>query len=202
MHRSLIFAVALAWGLAWASFASAQVGGSDLRLGVGMVLDFGGDAEADWGPGPDTDDDLKLTPGIRLHLDYDVHRYVSVGGVMRFAWWEGDDYFEDRSFLWDVAGRVTGHYDWRDFRFYLAFSLGLSVSKLNEDWAGNGIDPGVGLNIALAPGAEYWFSNRAGVFLEMFGWTGHRLFHDVDGGGDVDFSLNQVVWQTGVTIAL
>jgi hypothetical protein len=205
VQRSSLFVAVLVGGLAFASLASAQVGGSDLRIGAGMVLDFGGEAEIDNGPGRDVDDDTKLTPGIRFHLDYDVHRYISVGGLTRFQWWEGDDVFEDRNFLWDLAGRINGHYDWRDFRFYVAFNVGFSLSAIqngDDDW-GNYLDnPGKGFNIGLAPGFEYWFSGRFGMFLEMFGWSGHRFNHDHDGfSGDADMKLDQVVWQLGINFA-
>lgn len=202
MHRSTLFLAVLVGGFAFTSLASAQVGGSDMRIGAGVVLDFGGEAELDLGPGPDRDDDTKLTPGFRLHLDYDVHRYISVGGITRFQWWEGDDYFENRNFLWDLAGRVNGHYDWRDFRFYVAFHVGFTLSALNDDWADFLDDPGKGFNIGIAPGVEYWFSGRVGVFMEMFGWSGHRFNHDLENSnGDADMKLDQVVWQLGINFA-
>jgi hypothetical protein len=199
VHRSTLFLAVLVGGFAFASLASAQVGGSDMRIGAGMVLDFGGEVE--WDPGPrDDDDDLKLTPGFRVHLDYDVHRYISVGGITRFQWWEGDDVFEDRNFLWDLAARVNGHYDWRDFRFYVAFHVGFTLSALNDvDFLEN---PGKGFNIGLAPGVEYWFSGRVGLFLEMFGWSGHRFNHEFENSDDdADFKVDQVVWQLGVNFA-
>ena len=202
MHRSLMLVVLLACLALVPSLASAQVGGSDLRLGVGMVLDFGG--EVDWdddGPGDD-DDDLKLTPGMRGHLDYDIARYVSVGGALKLSFWEGDDVFEDRNLLVDLLARVGGHYDWRDFRFYGVLMIGPSISKLNKDvdWLEN---PAVGVAVSIAPGVEYWFSNSVGLYLEMFGWSGHFFSHEYDNAdGDLDLSMNQVVWQLGVNFAL
>jgi hypothetical protein len=183
------------------SLASAQQGGSKLRIGAGMVLDFGGEVDTDV-PGPDPrDDDLKLTPGLRGHLDYDLHRYVSLGGFLRFSWWEADDTFEDRSFLFDIGPRLTGHYDWRDFRFYIAFMPGLTISALNDDVGGQIDNPGFGMAVALTPGFEWWFSRKAALFVEMFGWSGHFFSHDFDFGGDIDFANNQVLWQLGVTFA-
>jgi hypothetical protein len=175
-----------------------QRGGPDLRLGLGMVLDFGGELDLDqrrwrW------DDDLKLTPGLRVHLDYDIANYVSIGGFARASWWEGDEVFEDRNFLFDIGARVTGHYEWRDFRFYAALMVGLTLSNLDDDYDYALDDPGVGANVAFVPGAEYWLRDNIGFFVEIFGWSGHFFSHDYERGpGDEDFSLNQVAWQTGV----
>jgi hypothetical protein len=185
------------------SLASAQVGGSDLRLGVGMVLDFAGEVELDVnGPGDD-DDDLKLTPGIRAHLDYDIARYVSIGGAIRLSFWESDDYFEDKSMLFDLLARINGHYDWRDFRFYGVLAIGPTISRINDADEHNLDNPAVGIAVSISPGVEYWFSNRVGLWLEMFGWSGHYFSHDFDAGnGDLEFRLNQVTWQLGVNFAL
>ena len=186
--------------------ASAQQGGADLRLGIGGVLDFAGEVEADFpGPGGSPNDDLKLTPGLRVHLDYDIHRYVSIGGLARFSFWESDDDWEDRSLLVDIMLRVAGHYDWRDFRFYVALTIGPTISKLRvDDQYGDVFDnPAVGVAAGLTPGAEWWFSRRAALFLEMFGWNGHYFSHEfADSNRDVNFSLNQVSWQLGFVLAL
>ncbi|MFT3923566.1 MAG: hypothetical protein QM778_13630 [Myxococcales bacterium] len=186
------------------ALASAQQGGDDLRLGFGAVLDFAGQVEADFpGPGGSPDDHLKLTPGFRVHLDYDVHKYVSIGGMFRLAAWESDDDWEDRSLLFDLLLRITGHYDWRDFRFYLALTIGPTISKLNTDFDDAYRNGAVGVAASLTPGVEWWFSRRAGLFLEMFGWTGHYFSHEIeDTNADVDFSLNQVTWQMGIVIGL
>jgi hypothetical protein len=186
--------------------ASAQVGGTDLRLGLGAVLDFGGHTQADFGPGRGPDDHLRLTPGLRAHIDYDIHRNVSLGGLARVSWWEGDDYYNNgRNFLFDLGFRVNGHYDWRDFRFYGALTIGPTISALNRDNRTADANPGFGVNASITPGAEWWFSRRAGLFLEMFGWSGHFFHHDFDTGVNdsrVRFRNNQVLWQLGFVIAL
>jgi hypothetical protein len=204
VHRFLAPFFVILTLLAVPGFASAQQGGPDLRLGLGAVLDFGGEAEWDSGFGPDPEDDLKLTPGFRIHLDYDLHKYISLGGFFRLSAWEGDDFLEDRSLWIDLGPRLTGHYDWRDFRFYVAVMPGLNISKLNDDIAGAGLEEwGVGFNMAIAPGFEWWFSNRAALFVEMFGWSGHFFSHDSErAGGDLEISANQVVWQLGVVLGL
>jgi hypothetical protein len=187
--------------------AFAQQGGADLRIGAGIALDFAGEVDTEFpGPGRTPDDDLKATPGLRVHLDYDIHRYVSIGGLVRASWWEADDdyYWNDRNFLMDIMLRVAGHYDWRDFRFYLALTLGPTISALNEDDAiGDAFDnPGVGVAAGLTPGAEWWFSRHAAVFLEIFGWNGHYFSHEFEGSSrDVDLSLNQVSLQVGFVFA-
>jgi hypothetical protein len=187
------------------ALASAQQGGPDLRLGLGAVVDLAGQVEADYVLGRDDDDDLKPTVGLRAHLDYDVHRYVSVGGLVRASWWESDDYFEDRSFLMDIMFRLAGHYDWRDFRFYVALTIGPTISVFNDDdQIGDVFDnPAVGVAAGLTPGFEWWFSHRAALFAEALGWNGHYFSHEFDiGDSDVDFSLNQMSWQLGVVIGL
>jgi hypothetical protein len=189
------------------ALAAAQQGGPDLRIGAGMVLDFAGGVDINNGaPGGDRTLDLRVTPGLRAHLDYDVHKYISIGGFTRFSWWRahGNDYLNDdrRNFMWDLGARVQRHYDWRDFRFYLAIMPGLTLDKLKHG-QNYGLDnPGVGWAVAVAPGFEWWFSNRAALFLEMFGWSGHGFHHDYSNvNGSLDFRLNQVLWQFGVVFA-
>lgn len=201
----------LAFILVAAGFVSAaqaqQRGGSELRLGAGMVADFAGNVDYDpSGPGH-ADDGARLTPGLRLHLSYDVHRYVSVGGIVRLSFWRGDDddvvgYGDGRNMLVDLAGRVTGHYDWRDFRFYGALTLGPTISRVNRDAADFLDNPAIGVAASITPGAEWWFANNVGLYLEMFGWSGHFFRHDHDGYGSTHFRLNQVTWQFGFVFGL
>lgn len=176
-----------------------------------MVLDFAGEADYDR---PYIDDDLNATVGLRGHLDYDVGRYVSLGGFTRLSWWEGDDLFEERSMLFDLGPRITGHYDWRDFRFYVAGMPGLLISKLNGDYDdgyrdnrgryyGYGFEnPAVGFTMSIAPGMEYWFNNEFAVYVEIFGWVGHYFSHDYENiSGDNDFNLNQVAFNFGIVFS-
>jgi hypothetical protein len=204
VHRLLFSVVVLLAAGLWSAEASAQVGGPNMRLGVGMVLDFGGEVDADYGPGADLDDDLKLTPGMRAHLDYDVGRYVSVGGALKFSFWEGDDHFETRNLWVDFLARINGHYDWRDFRFYIALTLGPSLSHLKHAGENYGMKSNApGVAVQIAPGVEYWFSSRFGAYLEMFGWSGHYFHHKgEDTDRKVDFAANQVVWQLGINFGL
>lgn len=154
------------------------------------------------GPGSSRDDALKFTPGVRLHADYDIHRYVSVGGFVRASWWEGKDAFYNRSFLLDLGLRVAGHYDFRSLRFSLSLMIGPTLSVLNDDTFGTD-SPGYGVAAAIAPGVEWWFSRKVGIFMEVFGWSGHFFSHGFESGpGDLDLRLNQVLWQLGVVFAL
>ncbi len=201
---SLVLAGALAF-FASPELASAQQGGADLRLGAAMVLNFGGGVQYDF-PGPiEHDDRLRATPGFRLHVDKDIGRYVGVGGFARFSWWGGDDFFHvDRNLLLDLGGRITGHYDYRDFRFYGALMVGPTISKLGRDNADrySADNTTVGLNASIAPGAEYWFDPQWAVFTEMFGWEGHFFSHDDRSeASSYHFRLNQVLWQFGVVYA-
>lgn len=205
MHRSPgLTLLALLIALAPAAMASAQRGGPDLRLGLGMVVDFAGSVEYDPpGPGNDVDDTPRATPGLRLHLDYDVHRYVSVGGLFRLGFWRADDIDDGRNMFIDIAFRLNGHYDWRDFRFYGAFAIGPTIDRLNDDNVEGLDNPGMGVTASLTPGAEWWFSRRAGLYLELFGWDGHFFRHGLDGdSGRIQIRLNQVLWQFGVVIGL
>jgi hypothetical protein len=186
------------------SRAFAQQGGEKLKLGAAMLIDFAGNVEYDPpGRANSVQDDARVTPGLRLHVDYDVHRYVSVGGLLRFGFWRADDVDESRNMLVDVAGRVNGHYDFRDFRFYGVLSLGPSFNRLRSDNLNGLENPGVGVAVALAPGVEWWFSRRFALFTEIFGWTGHYFNHDYDGAsGSMDLRLNQVLWQIGMLMGL
>lgn len=200
VHRlySSLFVVVVA-ALAAPSLAFAQQGGSDLRIGAGMVLDFGGEADYDR---PIRDDDLEATVGVRAHLDYDVARFLSIGGFARLSWWEGEDYLQDRNLLFELGPRVAGHYDWRDFRFYLAGMPGLVVSRIG-DADDYGLDnPALGFTMSIAPGMEYWFNGDIAVYVEFLGWVGHYFEHDSDfGTQDRDINLNQVAFNFGVVFA-
>ena len=71
------------------------------------------------------------------------------------------------------------------------------------DLGGDVFDPTVGIAAGLTPGFEWWFSHRAALFVEMFGWNGHYFSHENDvTDTDVDFRINQVSWQLGVVIGL
>lgn len=197
VNRSVSFLfVALALLTLGASQAAAQQGGSDLHVGAGMVVDFAG--EADFG---EFDDELEATIGLRLHADYEVARYVSIGGFTRFSWWETEDSSGDRNFLFDIGPRLQGHYDWRDFRFYVAAMPGLLISKVDDD--GNNIDnPAAGFTMSIAPGVEYWFNNKVAVYTEIFGWVGHYFDHDYENSdADIDINMNQVAFNFGVVFA-
>ena len=198
--------LALVGLLAAVAPVEAQQGGPDLRLGAGAVVDFAGGVEYDYsGPGPTPDDSARATPGLRLHMDYDVHRNVSVGGLLRLSFWRGGDYYpvsDGRNMLLDLNFRVNGHYDWRDFRFYGAFTIGPTISRLNRDSADAFDNPGVGVAAGITPGAEWWFARNVGLYLEMFGWSGHFFRHDLDGPGSMHVRLNQVTWQFGFVFAL
>lgn len=204
MHRLLVLLALIATVAMAPSFAAAQVGGSRMHIGAGFALDFGGEAEFDG-----FDYDLDATPGLRAHLDYAVHRYVSVGGLTRMSWWEPDGRRNwgpdgrwsvggpvDRSFLFDLGPRVIGHYDWRDFRFYGGISPGLTLSVVDDDY--NNIDnPAAGFTVSLTvAGAEWWFSRKVGLFMEL-GWVGHWFEHELESGADVDIDLSQAMWEFG-----
>ncbi len=190
--------------LGFAQRASAQThAGSKLRLGAAAVFDFGGAADPDFGgPGSARDEALKFTPGVRLHLDYEVHRFVSLGGFARASWWESKDAFYNRSFLLDLGLRATAHYALRNLRFSLSFMLGPTLSVLN-DLAFGTKDAGFGVAVAFAPGIEWWFSRKAGLFMEVFGFSGHYFSHGYESGpGDLDLRMKQVLWQFGFVFSL
>ena len=207
-QRVLLSCLAGLLGYVWlgASAAAAQEGGADIHLGAGFALDVGGEVDFDV---RGADRDLDATVGLRGHLDYAVHRYVSVGGLVRMSWWEPDDWALDRSFLFDLGPRVIGHYDWRDFRFYAGLSPGIMLSAINDDdddgFRGVDFDnPAVGFTMSLTvAGAEWWFSKRLGVFAEI-GWVGHWFEHDQDNfdGGDVEFELSQMMLESGLVFGI
>lgn len=199
MHRLLM--CLFGWSLvavAAPSLANAQQAPAQLRIGAGMVVDFAGEGDYDR---PLRDDDLEATVGLRGHLDYDIARYVSLGGFLRVSWWEGDDIYEERNLLFELGPRIAGHYDWRDFRFYVAGMPGLLISKMNNDY--DFIEnPAVGFTMSIAPGVEYWFNSDIAVYTEFLGWVGHYFDHEYENSrGEADFSLNQVAFNFGVVFA-
>ncbi len=190
----------------WLAFVPAsglaQQGGAALRMGAGAVLDFGGSADVDPKGGAKSDTDLTLTPGLRVHMDYDLLRFLSLGGFARASWWKGDEFAKERNLLVDVGPRLTGHYDWRDFRFYLVLMPGLTISSIQNDATVNVNNPAYGFTLSMGPGMEYWFHERVGLYAEAFGWAGHWFGHDGAATGSVSLSIGQVLGQVGVTFAL
>lgn len=209
MHRPLVLLSLLA-SLLFVSLlvvapgrASAQAGGPRMHIGAGLAIDFGGEVDLqrtrEFGYGGDN---LNATVGVRGHLDYAVHRHVSVGGLVRMSWWKPDYLLSiDRSFLLDLGPRVIGHYDWRDFRFYGGMSPGLTLSAIGDDGI-NVENPAAGFTMSLTlAGMEWWFSRRAGLFVEL-GWVGHWFEHDnayVPGG--LDFHISQGLFELGFVFA-
>jgi hypothetical protein len=186
--------------LALPNVAMAQVGGPKLHLGAGVALDFGGEVELDRGVNFNYGEaDLEATFGLRGHLDYQVHRYVSLGGLVRMSWWEPEYTTSiDRSFLLDLGPRVIGHYDWRAFRFYGGLAPGLTISAIDDDGIGVS-NPAAGFTLSLTlAGMEWWFSRKAGLFVEL-GWLGHWFDHDAQRlQGDREFHLSQGLFEFGV----
>jgi hypothetical protein len=185
------------------SSAAAQVGGSRMHIGAGIALDFGGEVDFERPSLAGTNaggDDLEATFGVRGHLDYQLHKYLSVGGMVRMSWWEPDFvYAIDRSFLLDLGPRLIGHYDWRDFRFYGGISPGLTISAINDDDDRVGVDnPAAGFTLSLTiAGMEWWFSRRVGLFVEL-GWVGHWFEHDGQGNAaDLGIDLSQGLFEFG-----
>jgi hypothetical protein len=145
----------------------------------------------------------RVTPGLRLHADYDVHHNVSVGGLVRFGFWRSERQDSARNMLVDLAARVNGHYDFKDFRFYGVFMLGPSFNRLHSENLGGLDNPGIGAAISVAPGVEWWFSRRFAAFTEILGWSGHYFRHDFDGApGHTQFRIHQVLWQIGMLVGL
>ena len=59
--------------------AAAQQGGEKLRLGAALALDFAGHVSYDPSGNLNRyEDSARASPGLRAHLDYDLHRYLSV----------------------------------------------------------------------------------------------------------------------------
>jgi hypothetical protein len=185
--------LALALGFVWllgSLPASAQQGGSDLRLGTGAVLNLGGSAKVDTaGPSKESSQSLSATPGL------------SLGAAARVSFWKADGYGENRHVLFDVGPRVTGHFDFRDVRFYAGLGAGLALSNVQNDAVVNLESPAYGFALSVFPGLEYWFAERVGVFFET-GWSGHWFKHQDPLGGDTRLALGQVVCQLGATFAL
>jgi hypothetical protein len=180
--------------------ASAQVGGPRMHLGAGFVLDFGGEYDLDRPNriNPFGNNSLDGTFGVRGHLDYQLHKYLSLGGMVRMSWWEPDySVAIDRSFLLDLGPRLIGHYDWRDFRFYGGISPGLTISAIGDD--GIGVDnPAAGFTLSLTlAGMEWWFRRNVGLFVEL-GWVGHWFEHDSAlNQPDLEVNLSQGLFEFG-----
>jgi len=199
-HVVLLSLLAALLGALAPAHASAQVGGARTHVGAGIVIDFGGEFDLDRPQriNPYGNNNLDATFGLRGHLDYQLHKYLSLGGMLRMSWWEPDySVAIDRSFLLDLGPRLIGHYDWRDFRFYGGISPGLTISAMGDD--GIGVDnPAAGFTLSLTlAGIEWWFSRKVGLFAEL-GWVGHWFEHDSDANqADLEVDLSQGLFEFG-----
>lgn len=169
-----------------------------------MALDFAGHMELNRGPNFNNgEDSLRATVGLRGHMDYRVLRYMSVGGMARMSWWKPQwTPSISRSFLLDLAPRIAGHYDFRDFRFYGALAPGLTISAIGDDGIGVS-NPAAGFTLSLTlAGMEWWFSRKIGLFAEL-GWVGHWFSHDNDRSlGGLDFHLSQGLFEFGLVFGV
>lgn len=182
----------------------AQEGGEKLKLGAAMLIDFGGSVVREASEGPDAlSSSARVTPGLRLSADYDVHRHIGVGGMLRLGFWRSEEQDSARNMLVDVLARVNGHYDWHDFRFYGVFMIGPPFDRLRAENRGGVDNPGAGVALGISPGVEWWFSRRWAAFTEILGYSGHYFRHDyVGNAGEVNFRIHQVLWQFGVLLGL
>jgi hypothetical protein len=185
----------------WSGSASAQTGGYRDHIGAGLAIDFGGEADFERGPSLTRGwADLDATIGIRGHWDHQVHRYISIGAMLRMSWWEPDFYYDSaigRSFLLDPSFRAIGHYDWRAFRFYGGLAPGLTLSAIDDDGIGVN-NPAVGFTMSVTvAGMEWWFARKVGLFVEL-GWVGHWFEHDGSGSlPDLEVGLSQGLFEFG-----
>lgn len=117
------------------------------------------------------------------------------------SWWEPERTPSiGRSFLLDLAPRLTGHYDYRQFRFYGGMAPGLTISAVQD--RGIRVDnPGAGFTLSLTiVGGEWWFSRKVGLFAEL-GWVGHWFSQRNDvSGGELDFRLGQGLFEFGFVL--
>src|SRR5687767_14995385 len=136
-----------------------------------------------------------------MHGEYDLSRWLSLGAAARVSFWKADGYGENRNVLFDVGPRVSGHFDFRDVRFYAGLGAGLALSNVQNDAVVNLESPAYGFALSVSPGLEYWFAERVGVFFET-GWSGHWFKHRDPLGGDTKLALGQVACQLGASFAL
>ena len=186
-----------------------------IMLGAGgdMGMDQAGGAQIAFRGRPSVSAPMHASAAFGLQYEYPIHRYILVGGLLGFGTWNNsflNDSRIERSWFVDVDVVARARYPLMDgkIELYVSLPLGLSVSPLDDklgDLTGTDWSTGIGWNIGLHAGVQWYFYRFLGAFFE-FGWTyrgfGGRTTERLGGlTGEYDWGTHQAALSFGVVAA-
>ena len=192
--------------------SAAWAKGYTARVGFRPSFGFAGDVEAKTtiaGQSSKVEDDFEPTAGFSLFGEYRVMRYVAIGGMASFLWWnsEGLDAANQDPNLWiDLDFTVRGMYPLLNdkMEIYVQMPVGLTIAVPGEDKVAVGgfageVKTGVGVNFSIVFGLLYNVWSQLDVFLDM-GVMFHWATNEVKVGntsGDIASSGAQMAFNFG-----
>ncbi len=196
MKRALEIVVACALVVGGSTRAGAADG--KLELGIACVASPVGRL---WtGAGWEWRDESSATVpglGIGLRVQYEVLRYLAIGGQVDARWWsthmdfnrETTEHLPDRHVFLDVAFRIAPKLPLHPngLELSLALPIGFSTAFLQSgrrtalrSLLGGKPAPGLGFNVAALLGLAYPIAGRFGGFVEL-GWAYHGMRYTAPG---------------------
>lgn len=160
-------------------------GSMDTMFGLKLMVGLGGEVEIDDVGIASIEDDLEPTFGGGFEVDFPLHRYFLLGGMVSFHSWiwdEASDADLDRSILLDFSVVPKLRYPFKKsvFAITLGVPVGLCVDLLDDDiLPAAEVDTGIGFNLSVLIGLQAYLSSSFGLMAEL-GYTFHSFSHEVE----------------------
>lgn len=144
--------------------------------------------------------DLDTTLGFNLRADAPLAKYVLLGPLLQFGSWRpsatpsaGHGYYVDLALLPRL--RVPLATGTLNYQLWLGMPVGVSLNLLSKSEPE--ARPGIGWNIGVLFGGALHFSPKFGLFAEG-GWQQHRFQHSREQQPDLDYELQQALFNLGI----
>jgi hypothetical protein len=136
--------------------------------------------------------------GINLRTDTPIAKYVLIGPMLEFSWYEPGYTFDLDLYL---RGRIPIDAGTVKLQFWAGVPLGLSFSFLSDDFS-TSFRPdlqgfALGWDVGVLAGGAIHLSRQFGLFTE-FGWQRHDVSHPRSTDGSVELVLESPVWNVGL----
>jgi hypothetical protein len=146
--------------------------------------------------------DLDTTLGFNLRNDSPIAKYVLLGPMLELSSWRPDaapstshNYAVDLDLL--LRFRVPITTSQLSYQVWLGMPIGVTLDVLGHSDTDSSL--GIGWNIGVLFGGAVHFTPKFGLFAEV-GWQQHRIEHSQDPLPDLDFKLQQAVFNLGIVV--
>jgi hypothetical protein len=146
----------------------------------------------------DSDGPRDSVLGINLRTDTPIAKYVLVGPMLEFSWFEPGYMFDLDLYLRARAPIDAGS---TKLQLWAGVPIGLTFDFLSDDFARR-FSPdldgfALGWNVGVLFGGAVHLSKEFGLFSE-FGWQQHRASHGREANGNVQLVLQQWIMNLGL----